>query len=167
MTAQRLLSDADVPGYLRELGLASAGEPILLTPAGDGNINWVRRVSIGGERTRSLVLKQARSALERFPQYSAPTERLLCEARWLELAAPYDSDAVCPRVLALDAENRVLALEASNNSEASSSHAMNIPSNNPNVTDENARSEKPLSISSTPMSSPPRPKPIMAPNAPL
>lgn len=57
------------------------------------------------------MLKQARPALERFPQYAAPTERLLCEARWFELAAPHDRDAICPRVLALDETNRVLALE--------------------------------------------------------
>jgi 5-methylthioribose kinase len=111
MAAQRLLTDDDVAAYLRERGLANAGEPVAVTAAGDGNINWVRRVRIGGARPRSFVLKQARPALERFPQYAAPTERLLCEARWLEQAAPHDRDAICPRVLALDAENRVLVLE--------------------------------------------------------
>jgi len=111
MTAQRLLTEEAVPAYACELGLAERGEPISVAPGGDGNINWVRRVRIGGERPRSFVLKQARPALERFPQYSAPTERLLFEARWLELAAPHDLDAICPRVLALDAANRVLVLE--------------------------------------------------------
>jgi len=111
MTAQRLLNDGEVPAYLCERGLAASGEPVSVTAAGDGNINWVRRVSVGGKRARSFVLKQARPALERFPQYAAPTERLLFEARWLELAAPHDADAICPRVLALDAENRVLVLE--------------------------------------------------------
>jgi len=111
MAAQRMLTEDGIPAYLRGLGLAAAGEPVTVEAGGDGNINWVRRVRIGGERPRSLVLKQARPALERFPQYAAPTERLLFEARWFELAQPNDRDAICPRVLALDTENRVLALE--------------------------------------------------------
>ncbi len=111
MTAQRMLSEEGIPAYLRELGLARAGEPVRVLAGGDGNINWVRRVAIGGAEPRSLVLKQARPALERFPQYAAPTERLLCEARWFEIARAHDADGLCPRVLALDEANRVLALE--------------------------------------------------------
>jgi 5-methylthioribose kinase len=111
MTAQRMLTDEAIPAYARELGLAAAGEPVTIGAGGDGNINWVRRVHVGGERPRSFVLKQARPALERFPQYAAPTERLLFEARWFELAGAHDADRICPRVLALDAANRVLALE--------------------------------------------------------
>jgi 5-methylthioribose kinase len=111
MAAQWLLTHDQVPAYVRSTGLALASEPIAVEPAGDGNINWVRRVRVGGANARSFVLKQARPALERFPQYSAPTERLLCEARWFELAAPHDREHICPRVLAVDAPNRVLALE--------------------------------------------------------
>jgi 5-methylthioribose kinase len=77
-------------------------------PAGDGNINWVRRVRAGG---RSWVVKQARPALERFPQYQAPTERIVCEARWLETVRPLDAGRVCPAVLAFDEAARVLVLE--------------------------------------------------------
>ncbi len=111
MPAQRMLTDEGIPAYLRELGLAHAGEPIAVSASGDGNINWVRRVVVGGARARAFVLKQARPALERFPQYQAPTERLLFEARWFELARPHDADGVCPRVLLLDEPNRVLVLE--------------------------------------------------------
>jgi 5-methylthioribose kinase len=111
MPAQRLLTDETLPDYLRERGLAGPGEPISVEVAGDGNINWVRRVRIGGARPRSLVLKQARPALERFPQYSAPTERIVFEARYSGIAAPHDADGVCPRVLAFDEAERVLALE--------------------------------------------------------
>jgi 5-methylthioribose kinase len=111
LTAQRLLTEEEIPAYVRGLGLAEPNEPVAVAGRGDGNINWVRRVRVGGVRPRSFFLKQARPALERFPQYSAPTERLLCEARWLEIARAHDRDGVCPRVLALDAPNRVLALE--------------------------------------------------------
>ncbi len=111
MAAQQLLADESAGAYLLALGLVQAGEPIALEPAGDGNINWVRRVRVGGAQPRSFVLKQARPALERFPQYQAPTERLVFEARYFELAAPLDADGVCPRVLGFDEANRVLALE--------------------------------------------------------
>jgi 5-methylthioribose kinase len=109
--AQRVLSDAELPAYLRERGWVADDEPIQCFGAGDGNINWVRRVCVGGCRARSFVVKQARPALERFPQYAAPTERIVCEARWLELASSLDAEGVCPRVHAFDEAERVLALE--------------------------------------------------------
>jgi 5-methylthioribose kinase len=108
---QRLLRDEDLAGYLRERGLAGPDEPVAVEPAGDGNINWVRRAWIGAPRARSLIVKQARPALERFPEYRAPTERLLFEARYGEVAAPFDVEGVLPRVLAVDADDRVLVLE--------------------------------------------------------
>ena len=109
--AQRVLTEEAIPDYVRGLGLAAPGEPVAVASAGDGNINWVRRVRVGAQRPRSFVLKQARPSLERFPAYAAPTERLLFEARWLELARRHDPEGICPRVLALDEANRVLALE--------------------------------------------------------
>jgi 5-methylthioribose kinase len=109
--AQRLLSEESLPDYLRGLGLAAAGDRVEIEPAGDGNINWVRRATLNGAERRSYVIKQARLALERFPQYQAPTERIVCEARYLETARAFDTDCVLPRVLAFDEPNRVLVLE--------------------------------------------------------
>jgi 5-methylthioribose kinase len=106
-----MLTEEGIPAYVRGLGLAGANERIDVAPGGDGNINWVRRVRVSGPPPRSFVLKQARPALERFPQYSAPTERLLFEARWFELARARDDVGICPHVLALDEPNRVLVLE--------------------------------------------------------
>ena len=111
MDAQRLLTEAEVPGYLRGLGLAGPGEPVRVEPAGDGNINWVRRATALGPPVRSYVLKQARPALERFPQYQAPTGRIVCEARYLERARAWDAEGVCPKVHRFDEPNRVLVLE--------------------------------------------------------
>jgi 5-methylthioribose kinase len=68
----------------------------------------VRRVRAGA---RSWVVKQARLALERFPQYQAPTERIVCEARWLETVRPLDAERACPEVVAFDEPARVLVLE--------------------------------------------------------
>jgi 5-methylthioribose kinase len=109
--AQRPLSESEVPVYLRGLGLARPGEAIRVEPAGDGNINWVRRATLLGPPVRSYVLKQARPALERFPQYQAPTERIVCEARWLERVRPFDAEGVCPKVHRFDEPRRVLVLE--------------------------------------------------------
>ena len=41
------LDDANLPHYLRGLGLLEAGELAQVEPAGDGNINRVRRVRAG------------------------------------------------------------------------------------------------------------------------
>jgi 5-methylthioribose kinase len=109
--AQQLLTEETLPEQLRSLGLAAPGDRIEVEPAGDGNINWVRRATLSGGERRSYVIKQARPALERFPQYQAPTERIVCEARYLEIARAWDADFVLPRVLAFDEPNRMLVLE--------------------------------------------------------
>jgi 5-methylthioribose kinase len=102
------LDEATLPDYLRRLGLVRAGDRVEVEPAGDGNINWVRRARSGA---RSWVVKQARPALERFPEYRVTTDRILFEARWLEVARPLDAEGVCPRVIRFDPEARVLVLE--------------------------------------------------------
>jgi 5-methylthioribose kinase len=106
---RRPLNELSAVDYLRERGLLGAAEKATLTPAGDGNINWVRRVRCADGR--SFILKQAREQLERFPQYRADTKRILIEYAWLQLAHPLDIDECCPRVLDFCAESRVLALE--------------------------------------------------------
>jgi 5-methylthioribose kinase len=110
MDAQRRLDDTNVADHLRRRGLLGAREAVRVTPAGDGNINWVRRVQ-DDRSGRSWIVKQARPALERFPEYAAPTERIVFEARYYEVVSPVDSDAVCPRVLDFDEAERVLVLE--------------------------------------------------------
>jgi 5-methylthioribose kinase len=75
---------------------------------GDGNINWVRRLRTADG---SWVVKQARPALERFPEYEVSTERIVFEARFYETVAGLDAAGVCPTVLGFDAEQRVLVLE--------------------------------------------------------
>ena len=111
MDAQLLLTEENLPAYLRGLGLAGPEEPVRVEAAGDGNINWVRRATVEGPSLRSYVLKQARPALERFPQYQAPTERIVCEARYLARVQALDPEAICPQVHHFDERNRVLVLE--------------------------------------------------------
>jgi 5-methylthioribose kinase len=56
-------------------------------------------------------VKQARPALERFPEYQVSTERILFEHRYVEAARPFDRDGVLPVVHGFDARERVLILE--------------------------------------------------------
>jgi 5-methylthioribose kinase len=107
LDSQRL-DDATLPAFLRERGLLDRTERATVEPAGDGNINWVRRVRAGD---RSFVVKQARPALERFPEYEAPTERIVCEARYYDAVRALDAERVCPAVLHFDEAARVLVLE--------------------------------------------------------
>jgi 5-methylthioribose kinase len=117
VNAQRLLSEETLGDHLVRLGIAAAGDRVEVEPAGDGNINWVRRATLIGAERRSCIVKQARPALERFPEYQAPTERMLCEARYLERARGVDTTGVLPMVLAFDGPNRLLVLEDLGNAE--------------------------------------------------
>jgi 5-methylthioribose kinase len=108
------LTEANLPEYLRKLGLLGPGPPPAIEPAVDGNINWVRRVRRAGRPSpggASWIVKQARPALERFPEYQVSTERILFEHRYLEVARPFDRHGVLPAVLGFDPEQRVLILE--------------------------------------------------------
>jgi 5-methylthioribose kinase len=111
VSTQERLSDESLGDHLRRLGVAGPGDQVEVEPAGDGNINWVRRATLIGAERRSCIVKQARPSLERFPEYQAPTQRMLCEARYLERARAFDADGVLPAVLAFDAPNRLLVLE--------------------------------------------------------
>jgi 5-methylthioribose kinase len=107
--AQRPLSDDTLPAYLVALGIVPEGVPVTVEVAGEGNINWVRRVRAGtGE---SWIVKQARPALERFPEYQVSTDRIRIEARYYETVAPRDAEGLCPAVLRFDDPQRVLVLE--------------------------------------------------------
>lgn len=104
------LDDRSLPGWLRATGLARADDEIVVEAAGDGNINWVRRARVPARQV-SWIVKQARPALERFPQYRASTERIVFEERWLALARAVDDESVCPAVLHFDEASRALVLE--------------------------------------------------------
>lgn len=109
MAGQRVLDDENVARYLRDAGVVATAAALVVEAAGDGNINWVRRVR--APDGRSWIVKQARGTLERFPQYAADPVRLVYEARYLETARRHDRDAVLPAVHHFDEANRVLVLE--------------------------------------------------------
>jgi 5-methylthioribose kinase len=109
MSQQHRLTDQNLPDYLRNLGFLGVDEAISVEPAGDGNINWVRRARLADGR--SWIVKQARPELERFPQYQVTTERSVFEARYYERTRPLDDGRICPQILHFDERERVLVLE--------------------------------------------------------
>jgi 5-methylthioribose kinase len=105
------LDDTTLPTYLRRIGVFAAAEDIRVEPAGEGNINYVRRVR--GASGRSFVVKHARARLERFPEYAATPDRILFEHRfWQVVAERMPSEAgVLPAVFHFDEVERVLVME--------------------------------------------------------
>ncbi len=110
MRTQLRLTPENLQEYLENRGLVPRGSGVSVEPAGDGNINWVRRVRIE-ETGRTLIVKQARLALEKFPEYQVTTERAVFEARYYETVRPLDASGLCPQVLDFDETERVLVLE--------------------------------------------------------
>jgi len=108
MTPQLRLDESNLLEYLRKIAVIPEGGSARIEAVGDGNINWVRSVRghFGG-----VVVKQARPALERFPEYQVSTERIVFEARFYARVAELDVDRVCPRVLCFDEVEHVLVLE--------------------------------------------------------
>ncbi|MFQ5696704.1 MAG: phosphotransferase [Myxococcota bacterium] len=76
------LDDQTLPGWLAARERPRLEPPLRVEPAGEGNINYVRRVR--DARGRSVVVKHARAALERFPEYRVHPRRLIFEHRYGE-----------------------------------------------------------------------------------
>ncbi len=104
------LDDQNLADYLLAIGQVSPAERVRVLAAGDGNINFVRRLQVGERR---LVVKQARPTLERFPEYRVTTERIVFEQRYGEVTAELapEAPALLPRLLHFDERNRVLVME--------------------------------------------------------
>ena len=105
------LCDASLPGYLVRAGVLEDARGVVVTPAGDGNINWVRRVRAADGS--SLIVKQARATLARFPEYRVTTARMVFEARYFEVVrARVPAQAgVIPKLVFFDETARVLVME--------------------------------------------------------
>lgn len=105
------LADPDeLAGRLRAAGLLEPAEPVLsLTKAGEGNMNCTVRVVTP---RRSLIVKQARPWVEKYPQFDAPADRALREIEFYSLAATARPVAAgLPRLLHADAPAHLLVLE--------------------------------------------------------
>jgi 5-methylthioribose kinase len=105
------LDDRSLPAYLKARGVPGLVGELSVEPAGEGNINFVRRVrGMGGG---SVVVKHARPTLERFPEYSVTQERLCFERRYAEVVEELAPEValLLPRVIDFDEELPAIVME--------------------------------------------------------
>jgi Predicted kinase len=106
------LNLADLVGLQRYLvgrGFAQSGEAITAELAGEGNMNCVVRVRLSNQ---SLILKQARPWVEKYPSIAAPVERAASEARFYRFATQNLLIAtMMPRLLDYDENSALLVME--------------------------------------------------------
>jgi 5-methylthioribose kinase len=80
-----------------------------LEKPGEGNMNVVMRVKLD---EGSLILKQARPYVQKYPQIPAPLERVAVESRFYELAGTNEIlSEYLPAVIGFDPEQYIFALE--------------------------------------------------------
>ena len=95
---------------LLRLGLIDSGEPIeSMGRAGEGNMNVVIRIVTP---RRSLILKQSRPWVEKYPQIDAPANRILSEIDFYRRIEGYESIRQrVPHMMGYDQEAHILVLE--------------------------------------------------------
>ena len=111
-SSRLLLSGNDTAGlerYLAERGWLECGERVnTVARAGEGNMNLTLRVSTS---RRSVIVKQGRPWVEKYPSIAAPPDRTLVEADWYTIAGSSESvSARTPQLLAIDPDGKVLML---------------------------------------------------------
>lgn len=101
-------SVAVVLAYLVQHGLATRDDTLVLERAGASNMNCVWRARLAH---RSVIIKQARPWVEKYPTIAAPVERAEAEARFYQLAGLNPNlGARMPRLIHHDAQAHLLVL---------------------------------------------------------
>lgn len=96
--------------YLRGRGLIYENEFIeFVEKAGEGNMNYTLRVKTSD---KSIILKQARPYVEKYPSIPAPVERASMEAAFYKTAVQWPGTAAhLPRLLDFDEEEHIQVIE--------------------------------------------------------
>lgn len=96
--------------YLKEKNWLQEGEQLKsVEKPGEGNMNFVTRLNTS---QRSLILKQSRPWVQKYPQVNAPIERVYIEYNFYRFIAPHKNiNRFTPAVLGFDPENFILLLE--------------------------------------------------------
>ena len=96
--------------YLLDRGLLDAGESVLsATKPGAGNMNVVIRLQT---EERSLILKQSRPFVQKYPQIPAPLSRIRVEYLFYQAIASCAGLAeAMPQILHYDVSNHLLIME--------------------------------------------------------
>lgn len=108
-----ILNAEDLPSlenYLKVQGWISPNESVIsATKAGDGNMNYTLRIRT--ER-RTMIVKQARPYVEKYPSIAAPVERAVIEAQFYQhIQGSTVLQSYMPNLLGTDEPNSVLVLE--------------------------------------------------------
>lgn len=96
--------------YLKRNHWLKEHEPILtLEKPGDGNMNYTLRVRT---HDRTLIVKQARPYVEKYPQIPAPAERAVIEGRFYQKIGPFATlSGLMPELIGMDEVANILVLE--------------------------------------------------------
>lgn len=99
-----------VQDYLRRRGWLDTEEVISsLEKPGEGNMNYTLRVTTAN---RTLIIKQSRGYVEKYPSIPAPANRALIEGRFYQQTQAIPTLAqFMPQLLGIDPENNILVLE--------------------------------------------------------
>lgn len=106
--------DADNPqelaAYLRRQNWIEDAEALTgARKAGEGNMNYTLRIKTS---SRSLILKQARPWVEKYPQIAAPRQRALVEGSFYRRVSHHaEIAAIMPGLIGLDETSCIIALE--------------------------------------------------------
>jgi len=112
-TSYEILTADDPASILKvliSLGVCQSDESITeVTKAGEGNMNLVLRVKTDRQ---SLIFKQARPWVEKYPGIQASDERILSEIEFYRNISGFgDVSAAMPSVLASAPQQRVMVME--------------------------------------------------------
>lgn len=89
--------------------IKSSDKVIGLEKPGEGNMNFLVRVRT---ESGSIIVKQSRPWVEKYPQIDAPVERIFVEATFYEtLKLDHFFDPFVPKLIGFDAQNLLLAME--------------------------------------------------------
>lgn len=100
----------ELQNYLQEKNWLNAGETITQTEKpGEGNMNVVARVKTAN---KSIIVKQARDFVQKYPDIPAPIERIKVESDFYELISEINNlRDFMPTMIGYDAENYTMAME--------------------------------------------------------
>ncbi len=109
-----MLLDAQQPfaiqDYLRRLGWLDRNETVSsVGKPGEGNMNYTLRVRTA---VRTLIVKQSRGYVEKYPSIAAPANRAVIEGRFYDAVQhiPMLAEQM-PQLLGMDEANNILVLE--------------------------------------------------------
>lgn len=85
-------------------------DSLAVSKAGEGNMNFVVRLIIS--KRESIILKQSKPFVEKYPHIAAPSERILVEGAFYNLITDCEKVRdMMPQIIGLSAEDNIMALE--------------------------------------------------------